>query len=154
MALLDHVLRVETLVPGELERVFSFFSNPQNLELITPPELGFSIISPLPIIIQKGTLIDYRIRLLGVAFRWKTLISEWEPKQRFVDEQLKGPYAKWIHIHIFESKKDGVLIKDEVRYRLPLFQFGEIMFPVIRLQLKRIFEYRSLRINELIQSAS
>ena len=149
MGLPDHYFKMETFVPGEIEEVFAFFSNAQNLELITPPELNFSIISPLPIVMQKGTLIDYRIRLLGFTFYWKTLISKWEPRKNFIDEQLKGPYAKWIHTHIFEPKEDGVSIKDEVQYRLPLFPFGEIMFPIVRLQLKRIFEYRSLRITEL-----
>ena len=149
MGLPDHYLKMETFVPGEIEEIFAFFSNAQNLELITPPELNFSIISPLPIVMQKGTLIDYRIRLLGFTFHWKTLISKWEPRKNFIDEQLKGPYAKWIHTHIFEPKEDGVSIKDEVQYRLPLFPFGEIMFPIVRLQLKRIFEYRSSRINEL-----
>lgn len=149
MGLPDHYLKMETFVPGEIEEVFAFFSNAQNLELITPPELNFSIISPLPIVMQKGTLIDYRIRLLGFTFYWKTLISKWEPRKSFIDEQLKGPYAKWIHTHIFEPKEDGVSIKDEVQYRLPLFPFGEIMFPIVHLQLKRIFEYRSSRINEL-----
>ena len=147
-------MKMETLIQREMGEVFDFFSNAQNLELITPPELGFSITSPTPIAMRQGTLINYKIRLFGVRFQWKTLISEWKPQRLFVDEQLKGPYAKWIHTHIFEPTEHGVLIRDEVRYRLPFFPFGEIMFPVIRLQLKRIFEYRSLRINELIQGAS
>ena len=151
MELPNHYLKTETFVHGEMEEVFAFFSNTQNLELITPPELNFSIITPLPIIMQKGTLIDYRIRLFGFNFYWKTLISKWEPEEIFVDEQLKGPYAKWVHTHLFEPKENGVFIRDKVEYRLPMFPIGEIMFPVVSLQLKRIFDYRSSRIKEIFK---
>ncbi len=150
MAAGNHILRMETLVGGEASEVFDFFSNAQNLELITPPELGFKIVSPLPIMMNEGTLIDYRIRLFGIPFRWQTLISKWEPQRQFVDEQLKGPYAKWIHTHTFQPTEGGILMRDEVQYRLPLFPLGEIMLPVVRLQLKRIFTYRTSRIKELI----
>ena len=138
-------------MPANMRRVFDFFSNAQNLELITPKELNFNILSPFPIEMKEGTLIDYRIRLFGISFNWKTLISSWEPERRFVDEQLKGPYAKWIHTHSFETKENGIMIKDEVCYRLPFFPFGELMFPVIRLQLNRIFDYRTSRIKEIFQ---
>ena len=80
MALGMHKLEMETLVPGSLETVFNFFSNAENLEQITPPELGFKILSPLPIRMKKGTLIDYRIRLFGIPLKWQTLISKWEPQ--------------------------------------------------------------------------
>ena len=139
---------------ADMRKVFKFFSNAQNLELITPKELNFKILSPIPIEMKKGTLIDYRIRLFGISFNWKTLISAWEPKRRFVDEQLKGPYSKWIHTHSFETKEDGIMIKDEIRYRLPFFPFGELMFLAIRLQLNWIFDYRTTRIKEIFQGAN
>ena len=146
----NHILRMETLVEGEASDVFDFFSSAENLERITPPELGFKILSPLPIKMKKGTLIDYRIRLFGIPLQWQTLISEWKPHRQFVDEQLKGPYAKWVHTHRFEPTNNGILMRDEVNYRLPFFPLGEVMLPVIRLQLKRIFSYRAERIKELI----
>ena len=102
-------------MPADMRKVFEFFSNAQNLELITPKELNFKILSPIPIEMKNGTLIDYRIRLFGISFNWKTLISAWKPERRFVYEQLKGPYSKWIHTHSFETKEDGIMIKDEVR---------------------------------------
>ena len=150
MALGTHKLKMETLVPGNMETVFDFFSNAENLERITPPELGFKILNSLPIEMKQGTLIDYRIRLFGIPLKWQSLISKWEPQKQFVDEQLKGPYAKWIHTHSFEATDNGILMRDEINYRLPFFPFGEIMLPVVRLQLKRIFSYRTKRIKELI----
>ncbi len=152
--LIDHFLTREILVPADMRKVFEFFSNAQNLELITPKELNFKILSPIPIEMKNGTLIDYRIRLFGISFNWKTLISAWEPERRFVDEQLKGPYSKWIHTHSFETKEDGIMIKDEVRYRLPFFPLGELMFLAVRHQLNRIFDYRTTRIKEIFQEAS
>jgi len=150
MALGTHKLMIETLVPGSMETVFDFFSSAENLERITPPELGFKILNPLPIEMKQGTLIDYRIRLFGIPLKWQSLISKWEPQKQFVDEQLKGPYSKWIHTHSFEATDNGILMRDEINYRLPFFPFGEIMLPVVRLQLKRIFSYRTKRIRELI----
>jgi ligand-binding SRPBCC domain-containing protein len=150
MALGMHKLKMETLVPGSMETVFDFFSSAENLERITPPELGFKILNPLPIKMEQGTLIDYRIRLFGIPLKWQTLISKWEPKRQFVDEQLKGPYAQWVHTHSFEATNNGILMRDEVNYRLPFFPFGEVMLPVVRLQLRRIFSYRTERIKELI----
>lgn len=149
--LIDHFLTREILVRADMRKVFEFFSNAQNLELITPKELNFKILSPIPIEMKNGTLIDYRIRLFGISFNWKTLISAWEPERRFVDEQLKGPYSKWIHTHSFETKEDGIMIKDEVRYRLPFFPLGELMFLAVRHQLNRIFDYRTTRIKEIFQ---
>ena len=151
--MIDHFLRKEILVPADMQKVFQFFSNAQNLELITPKELNFNILSPLPIEIKEGAMINYRIRLFGIEFNWKTLISVWQPECCFVDEQLKGPYAKWIHTHSFEKKENGIMIRDEVFYRLPFFPFGDLMFPFVRLQLDRIFDYRALRIKEILQCA-
>jgi ligand-binding SRPBCC domain-containing protein len=150
MVLFNHTFRAETKILGNTEDVFKFFSDAQNLELITPPELSFKIISPLPIKMETGALIEYKIRLFGFSFRWKAIISKWDKNRQFIDEQLKGPYSKWVHTHIFYKKEGDVIIKDIVKYRIPFAPFGEIILPLVKLQLKRIFDYRSKRIIELI----
>ena len=146
----NHTFRAQTKISGNIEDVFKFFSDAQNLELITPPELSFKITSPLPIKMETGALIEYKIRLFGFSFRWKTIISKWEQNRQFIDEQLKGPYSKWVHTHTFEKNKGDVIINDIVNYRLPFAPFGEIVLPLVKLQLKRIFDYRSKRIFESI----
>ena len=150
MISLNHTFCAKTEIPGNIEDVFNFFSDAQNLELITPPELSFKITSPLPIEMETGALIDYKIRLLGFSFRWRTIISKWEPNRKFIDEQLKGPYSKWVHTHTFEKNEGDVIVKDIVKYRLPCAPFGEIVLPLVKLQLKRIFDHRSKRIKEII----
>jgi len=146
----DRVLASETFIPRPRAEVFAFFAAAENLERITPPELRFRITSPTPIAMATGSLIEYRLSLFGFPFHWKTLISAWDPESSFVDEQLRGPYATWIHTHTFSDVEGGTLVGDSVRYRLPLYPLSELAHPLIRLQLKRIFAYRRLRLEELL----
>lgn len=145
-----HVLRAVTFLPMPREEVFPFFAAAENLERITPPGLRFRILTPLPIDMAAGTLIDYRLRLDGLPFRWRTEITEWDPPRAFTDTQLRGPYHIWIHRHLFEEAEGGTVMTDEVRYRLPLWPLGELGFPVVRRRLHRIFAYRNEAIRSLL----
>lgn len=138
-----YVLRAEQFVPAPLERVFEFFSSPKNLEQITPSHLHFEILTPSPIKMRVGALIDYRIRIRGVPQRWRTLISYYDPPYCFVDEQLHGPYAKWVHRHTFARVEGGTCIKDEVEYALPLGVMGRFVhWAFVRRELESIFAFR------------
>jgi ligand-binding SRPBCC domain-containing protein len=147
-----HTLTKETVVNRPLKEVFDFFSKAENLNEITPPDMQFQILTPLPINIQKGTLIDYKIKVNGIPFKWKTLISTWEPPYRFVDEQLKGPYNTWIHEHTFEERDGKTYMKDVVKFKSP----GWILEPLINSlfiekKVKGIFEYREKKLNEFFK---
>lgn len=138
----NRILEAETVVPFPLADVFPFFAEAGNLERITPPELRFHIETPLPVKMAAGTILDYRLRLAGVPFRWRSRISVWDPPHRFVDEQLVGPYREWIHLHTFEPTREGTRVLDRVRYRLPLHPLSLPVAPLVQRQLHRIFTFR------------
>jgi ligand-binding SRPBCC domain-containing protein len=96
--------RIDLAAP--LSEVFPFFADAYNLERITPSFLSFKVLTPAPIEMRPGTLIDYRLRVRGAPLRWRSEITAWEPPYRFVDEQRRGPYRAWIHEHRFEER-DG-----------------------------------------------
>ncbi|MCH2114242.1 MAG: SRPBCC family protein [Pirellulales bacterium] len=114
----EYVLRSSQRFPGSPEEIFPFFSDATNLERITPDSIKFKILTPLPIDMHVGTLIDYSLRIRGMPIKWRTLISEWAPPFRFVDEQLKGPYRQWIHEHRFTDEGPTTLMEDTVRYKV------------------------------------
>lgn len=145
-----HLLETSIELPLAIEEVFAFFAAAENLERITPPELGFRIKSPLPIDIKKNTFIDYHLSLFSLPFTWRSLISHWDPPHSFVDEQIKGPYALWHHTHTFATTPTGTLIADRVLYRLPLWPLGQLALPLVKLQLRRVFTYRQQAIGQLL----
>ncbi len=145
-------LQTEQWLPRPLDEVFSFFADARNLEAITPPWLKFEVLTPPPIPMRAGTLIDYRIRVHGIPIRWRTEIAEWQPPHRFVDVQLRGPYTLWHHTHLFEERDGGTLCRDHVRYRP---RGGALMnWLFVRRDVERIFQYRRQRLEELLGRTS
>jgi ligand-binding SRPBCC domain-containing protein len=136
------LLRAEAWIPLPRARVFPFFAAAENLERITPPELRFRIVTPLPVEMREGALIDYRLSLEGIPFRWRTRITEWAPPRAFTDTQVAGPYHTWVHRHAFEEVDGGTRMVDEVRWRVPLWPLGGLVLPIVRRKVARIFRYR------------
>jgi ligand-binding SRPBCC domain-containing protein len=134
----------ELWLPRLRAEVFAFFGEARNLETITPPWLRFEVLTPAPIVMQTGTLIDYRIRIHGIPIRWRTEITEWNPPNQFVDVQRRGPYQLWQHTHTFEEKDGGTLCGDTVLYRPRGGALTNWLF--VRRDVERIFTYRRLRL--------
>jgi len=136
-------LTMATRLPGPPERHFPFFADASNLSRITPPEMGFRILTRSPVSMGAGALIDYRIGLWGLPMRWRTRIASWDPPNSFADEQIKGPYKRWFHTHTFAPDGDGgTLMTDSVEFELPLEPLSRVARPLVEWQLRRIFAYR------------
>jgi ligand-binding SRPBCC domain-containing protein len=150
-----YVLAREQTVPRPRPEVFGFFADAANLERLTPPTLKFSIRTSLPIAMRPGAIIDYRLSLFGLPFRWRTVIELFEPESRFMDSQAAGPYALWRHLHEFADAPGGTLIRDRVEYELPLGPIGRLAHALfVRRQLEHIFDYRRGIIEQVFAARS
>lgn len=140
-------LEAEQFLPQPLETVFEFFSDAYQLETLTPPWLHFAVLTPAPIPMKAGTLIDYRLRLHGLPMRWQSRIDVWEPPFRFVDLQTRGPYRRWHHEHRFEAMEGGTLCRDIVDYAVPGGALIDRWF--VRSDVLKIFAFRWNKLQEL-----
>ena len=141
-----YLLQSSTTVARGLDEVFAFHADAANLQAITPAWLDFRILTPSPIEMRPGALIEYRLRLRGLPIRWLTEITAWDPPHRFVDEQRRGPYRLWVHEHRFEAVGGGTRIDDTVRYAVP---FGALVHAwAVAPDVRRIFAYRHERLLE------
>lgn len=141
---------VKQFVSRDIESVFNFFSETENLEQITPTFLNFHVTGMSTKTINKGTLIDYSLNLKGIPIKWKTLISDWNPPHNFIDTQLSGPYRSWHHTHSFVTLGSGTLLSDEVRYKLPMGFLGQIMAATfVQNDVEKIFKFRREMIHKI-----
>ena len=138
-------------VPAGLGETFAFFERPQNLALITPPWLAFTLLTPEPIAMRRGLVLDYRIRVMGMPVRWRSEITEYEPPSGFRDEQSRGPYRRWDHRHRFREADGGIAIDDLVTYEVPLGPVGAALNRLaVRPRLEAIFDFRRAQIDRAL----
>ena len=138
-------LEREQFVPIDRDTTFHFFSDARNLERLTPPWLHFEIVSHPTGGLSEGSLIEYRLRLRGFPFRWRSKIAVWDPPDGFMDVQVRGPYRLWEHAHGFEALNGGTVVRDVVEYAVP----GGALIDrfLVRSDLDRIFDYRAGQLN-------
>lgn len=145
-----HKLVTEQWVPQPIDKVFEFFSDPKNLELLTPEFLHFKIVKVSHPKAQEGTVVDYRLKLHSIPLRWQSRITGWLPNKRFSDLQTRGPYTFWHHIHEFYESKEGTVIRDNVAYKLPGWVPGDILaHAYVKKDLEKIFIFRRQQIDRL-----
>ncbi len=144
----EFIYNTELWLPRPPDEVFAFFADATNLQTITPDWLDFKILTPPPMILRTGALIDYKLRVHGLPVRWQTEITAWEPPHRFVDEQRRGPYRLWIHEHTFSSRNGGTFCHDRVRYSMLGGNMANSLF--VRRDVEKIFTHRSARLKELL----
>ena len=137
------------MVDAPLQEVFAFFKDPLNLSALTPPWLNFRVRHASDAEVREGTRIRYDLRWLGIPLRWESRIAEYVEGERFADEMLRGPYARWYHLHTFREVDGGTEVGDHVEYALPLGPLGAMAHAVaVRRQLEDIFDFRRRRMEE------
>ena len=147
-----YTLKSRQKINKSLKEVFDFFKSPENLSKLTPSKLNFKILTPTPIEMKNGQLIDYTIKILGFRVHWRTIITSYLEPYEFVDQQLVGPYKMWHHKHTFEDKGTYVEMHDEVNYVIPFGIFGRIAhFLYVKKELEGIFLYRTKIIDKIFK---
>ncbi len=141
-------LQSSTEIDRPIEEVFEFFANAENLQKITPRFVGFSILSPLPIKMHVGTVIDYRISIRKLPLKWRTEITEWNPPHSFQDTQIRGPYRQWVHQHRFTSVSGGTRVEDVVQYKVLGGRIINRLF--VQKDVLKIFRYRNKQLAHLL----
>jgi len=147
-----HHLKETTFLPMPLDEAWAFFSNPRNLNEITPPEMRFEIKTEVPERMYAGLLIEYRVRpLWGIPMTWVTEITHVQDRLFFVDEQRVGPYAIWHHEHHFQAAEGGTHMTDILSYKVPLGPIGSLLIEPLLVgpKVRGIFTYRRKRLVEL-----
>ena len=146
-------IEFEQIINLPIQDVFLFFSQPKNLSLITPPRLKFNILTPEPIHMNEGQLIDYTLTIMYIInIRWTTLITEYIPNKMFIDQQLSGPYSMWHHKHEFNIIDGSVEVVDTINYIVPFGFIGKVVnFFFIKNDLNKIFTYRYKIIDEFFK---
>jgi ligand-binding SRPBCC domain-containing protein len=139
-----HVFRQTQFLPISRQAAWDFFSTPENLNDITPPDMNFRIFTKLPSKVYTGLMIVYKVSVFkGIAFEWVTEITHVQESEFFVDEQRTGPYSIWHHEHHFKEVPGGVEMTDIVHYKLPFGWFGDLFHGLlVKPKLDKIFKYR------------
>jgi ligand-binding SRPBCC domain-containing protein len=146
----DHVLETRVWLARARPEVFAFFADPRNLARLTPPSMRLRLLTPRPAL-AAGAVLDFRARWLGLPVRWRAYIREYDPPYRFVDVQVRGPWARWEHRHRFLEEGGGTWVEDRVTYRLPLGPLGEALHrALVHRQLRALWAFRQARLAELL----
>jgi ligand-binding SRPBCC domain-containing protein len=146
----DYVLERRCWLPRPRPQVFAFFADPRNLAELSPPGAAPQWIEPPPAVLAAGTLLDFRMRAMGIPTRWRVMIREYDPPYRFVDVQVRGPWARWEHRHQFLEEGDGTWMEDRVTYRPPLGPLGHVLHSaLLERQLRAAWAFRQARLVEL-----
>ncbi len=147
-----HSIKTVQKIPISLEMAWDFFSNPANLQGITPENMGFRVIPKHHgDTMYAGQVIEYTVKpVLGIPLYWMTEITQVKDKEYFIDEQRFGPYSLWHHQHHFKAIEGGVEMTDIVHYKNPMWLFGRIANTLfVQKKLKGIFDYRFKKVEEL-----
>ena len=146
----DFILESRVWIGRPRSEVFAFFADPACLGALTPPALGFRIVSA-PATLAAGAVLEFRLGWLGVPLSWRAYIREFDPPFRFVDVQVRGPYARWEHRHRFVEDGDATMVEDRVTYRLPLGPLGRLAHRLlVGRQVRALWDYRTRRLDALL----
>ncbi len=146
-----HKIKFHLKLATDIETCWDFFSDPQNLKVITPNYLGFQILDPDPLPkMYEGQIIAYKVKpVFNIPILWVTEITHVKKHKYFIDEQRFGPYKLWHHEHRFQQVPGGIEMIDMIDYMLPFGILGKALHALkVKKDIENIFAYRNKVLTE------
>lgn len=143
-----NVYEIRFWLPSTRQRTFDFLSDVRNLDRLTPPWLRFEVLTPTPMILDVGAVVDYRLRWHGLPLRWQSAVTLWEPRRRVAYEQRRGPYRRWVHEQVCEDHDGGTLVSDRIEWSV----FGGFLARRwVAAEVRELFEHRAEAARRLLE---
>jgi len=152
-------------IDAPLSEVWEFHSTERGLEALTPAWMHLRVEDvrgpddePNPEILEAGSRLRCSVQPFGVGprQRWTSEIVEREEREGsayFRDVMHDGPFVEWEHTHSFFADGEGTVLRDHVRYELPLGAVGRALGPVAVVGFAPMFRFRHRRTRELLGTA-
>ena len=153
----DYVIERRLWLRRRRQEVFGFFADPKNLGALHPEWARPRWLVEPPDRLDAGAVLDFSVAVAGLRVRWRVMVREFDPPFRFVDAQIRGPFARWEHRHRFLEEPEregadgpGTWVEDRVTYRLPLGPLGRAAHALgAGRRIAGLFEYRDRRLREI-----
>jgi ligand-binding SRPBCC domain-containing protein len=152
--MVDHIIEQHLVIGRPRPAVFAFFADPRHVNHLTPPWLRVRLLRG-EARRQAGAVLDYRVQCFGIPLAMRGFVREFDPPFRFLEVQVRGPFARWEHRHRFLDTGETTLMEDRLVYRLPFGLVGRAVHLLVAQQMMAAaWAYRTRRIGELVGPVS
>jgi ligand-binding SRPBCC domain-containing protein len=141
-----------TYIDANIEKVFAFHLDLNNLLRISPEEAHLQIFHAPPRL-EKGARVGLFVKIGPITTTMETVVEELDPPNKFIDRQVGGFFASWVHTHFFEKISDNkTKLTDRIEYTLPGGVLGNLVGGGIAYnKIEEMFRHRAMMTKKLLE---